>query len=315
MNFQGFLVLAPLLLITPLAAQEPVVSPEAGPAPDGRTRVVMLGTGNPAPDPTRSGPAVAVVVDDRAYVIDCGPGVVRQMAAAFLQRGIEALRPPEVRHLFITHLHSDHTLGCPDLLISPWAIGPPGRRVPLEVWGPKGTARMFAHITEAFQEDIAVRTGGLTGFDPAGSRAQVTEIEPGLIYEDELVRVTARRVPHPPWEDAFAYRFDTPDRSIVISGDAAESDAIAELCNGCDLLIHEVMSPRAVARAPEHMRQYHRSAHTMTDELGRLATRARPGTLILYHIFDRPVSGEAMAQEVRAIYPGRVVVAADLEVY
>lgn len=299
-------------MAAPVAAQQPGGGSEAGPPVDERTRVVMLGTGDPAPNPNRSGPAVAVVVDDRAYVIDCGPGVVRQMAGAFLQRGIEALRPPEVRHLFITHLHSDHTLGCPDLLLSPWVLG---RRAPLEVWGPAGTEPMFAHIAEAFREDISVRSEGMTDLDPAGARAQVTEIEPGLIYEDELVRVTAVRVPHAEWEHAFAYRFDTPDRSIVVSGDVANSGAIAELCDGCDLLIHEVMSPRAIARMPEHMQRYHRSAHTMTDELGRLARRARPGTLILYHVADRPVGAEAMADEVRAAYSGQVVVAADLEVY
>jgi len=111
-------------------------------APAGRTRIVMLGTGTPNADPERSGPAVAIVVDDRSYIVDCGPGVVRRAAAAAELHDIPALRPAQLRRVFLTHLHSDHTLGCPDLLLSPWVLN---RSTPLEVWGPEGTANMFQH--------------------------------------------------------------------------------------------------------------------------------------------------------------------------
>jgi ribonuclease BN (tRNA processing enzyme) len=279
---------------------------------EGRTRIVMLGTGTPAPNPERSGPAVAIVVDDRAYLVDCGPGVVRRMAAAGLRHQIAPLFPARPRHLFITHLHSDHTLGCPDLLLSGWTLG---RDVPLEVWGPVGTGLLFRHIGEAYRADIDHRVGGIQPSNSSGFMASVTEISPGLVYEDELVRVTAVPVRHGEWEHAFGFRFDTPDRSIVISGDAAYSEALAEACNGCDVLIHEVMSPREVDGLAPEWRRYHRTYHTMTDELGRLATLARPSLLVLYHFGDRNVSAAELVDEVGATFRGRVVAANDLDVF
>ena len=112
-----------------------VAGQQPEPQSAGKTHVVLLGTGNPAPDPDRSGPATAIVVNGTAYLIDLGPGVVRRASAAFLEEGIQALEPTKLRVVFITHLHSDHTVGYPDLIFTPWTIG---RRVPLEVYGPKG---------------------------------------------------------------------------------------------------------------------------------------------------------------------------------
>ena len=301
-------ILAPQLL-----CGQAVGDPRESVSGDGsRTRLVLLGTGTPGPNPERSGPAVAVVVDERAYLVDCGPGVVRRMASAFLNHDVLPLRPPSVSRLFLTHLHSDHTLGCADLLLTPWVMG---REKPLEVWGPKGTERMFFHLTEAYRQDIQVRTEGGTGANRTGHEARVTEIEPGVVYRDDLTTVRALRVPHDKWKHAFAFRFDTPERSIVISGDTGPSREVAALCDGCDLLLHEVVSPQWIERLPEHRRRYHRTAHTTTTQLAEIARLARPKLLVLYHVADIPIPAEAVLLEMRELYDGPVVLGEDLDVY
>jgi ribonuclease BN (tRNA processing enzyme) len=133
------------LLTASLAAGQQPQAPAAS-----KTRVVLLGTGNPGPLPDRSGPATAIVVNDTAYLVDFGPGVVRRASAAFLDKGIKALEPTKLRVAFVTHLHSDHTVGYPDLIFTPWTIG---RRVPLEVYGPKGLRAMTDHLLEAYRVD------------------------------------------------------------------------------------------------------------------------------------------------------------------
>ena len=133
------------------------------------TQVVMLGTGTPGPDPDRSGPATAIVANGTPYLVDFGPGVVRRAKAAVIEKGVKALEPINLRVAFATHLHSDHTVGYPDLILTPWVIG---RRVPLEVYGPKGIKAMTQHILAAYDEDIKARTrpdGNQHGFPQAGA--------------------------------------------------------------------------------------------------------------------------------------------------
>jgi ribonuclease BN (tRNA processing enzyme) len=272
----------------------------------------MLGTGTPNADPERSGPAVAIVVDDRSYIVDCGPGVVRRAAAAADMHNLSALRAAQLQRVFITHLHSDHTLGCPDLLLSPWVLN---RGRPRDVWGPEGTANMFFHIGEAFREDINMRIYGLEPRDALGYRSNVTEIAAGVIFEDDLVKVTAIPVVPGTWPQAYAYRFDTPDRSIVISGDADLSENLVDACNGCDVLIHEVISEQGLSGRTPDWQAYHRSYHTTSVELGELATRARPGLLILYHQLFSGATDEVMVEEVRRGFSGRIVSAKDLQIF
>ncbi|MFC1500669.1 MBL fold metallo-hydrolase, partial [Candidatus Zixiibacteriota bacterium] len=191
--------------------------------PDGlRTHVVLLGTGTPNAEPERAGSSVAIVVDSTVYIVDAGPGVVRQVNAAG-QMGITPLAPSNLKRLFLTHLHSDHTLGCPDLIFTPWVLE---REEPLEVYGPPGTELMTRHILAAWQEDIRTRLNGLEPANPRGYQVNTHEIGSGVIYEDELVRVTAFPVNHGAWEHAFGYRFDTPDRVIVISGDTTPTESL-----------------------------------------------------------------------------------------
>jgi ribonuclease Z len=151
---------------------------------------------------------------------------------------------------------------------------------------------------------------GLTGW-----QADVVEIEPGVIFEDERVRVTAFAVKHGSWPQAFGYRFDTSDRTIVVSGDAAPPDVIVEQCRACDVLVHEVYSESGFARRPPEWQRYHAAFHTSTQELAEVATRARPGLLVLYHQLHWGTSDADLLDEVRRGYDGPVVSGRDLGVY
>ena len=180
------------------------------------TKVVLLGTGTPSPVPDHSGPATAIVVGDRAYLVDFGPGVVRRAAAA-AARDTSALEPTNLTIAFLTHLHSDHTAGYPDLIFTPWVVG----RKELNVYGPEGLEEMTKHVLEAWRQDIEIRTKGLERKPPLVVHAH--DVNPGVVYKDEKVTVTAFQVAHGEWPHAFGYRFDTPGRSVVISGDTSPS--------------------------------------------------------------------------------------------
>ena len=276
------------------------------------TRVVLLGTGNPNPDPERSGPAVAVIAGGSVYLVDAGPGVVRRAEAA-RRRGVAELAQPALKTVFLTHLHSDHTLGLPDLMFSPWVLE---RSAPLAVYGPRGTRAMTDHLARAYAADVRIRLDGWQPQNRTGQRVQAHDIRPGLVYADSNVRVTAFRVPHGSVPDALGYRFETADRVIVISGDAAFSEAVIAACNGCDVLVHEVYSDSGFSRLPPEWQRYHGYFHTSASDLARLASRARPGVLVLYHTLTwGGVPREYIVEEIRRGYGGRVVLANDLDVF
>jgi ribonuclease BN (tRNA processing enzyme) len=266
---------------------------------------VLLGTGTPNADPTRSGPAVAVVVDSTIYIVDVGPGVVRRAAAA-------KLRMPSLRTAFLTHLHSDHTLGLPDLMFSPWVLG---RTVPLDVYGPPGTRVMVEHLEAAYAEDIEIRLHGGEPSNKTGYGGKGHDVPAGVVYHDSLVTVTAFDVPHGKWPHAYGYRFQTPDRTVVISGDTRASDAVAEACNGCDVLVHEVISSELIERLPPDWAAYHRAYHTPGDDLGAVAAKARPKLLVLYHQLPPGVKDAELLRQVQKHFHGTVVSGRDLGVY
>jgi ribonuclease BN (tRNA processing enzyme) len=277
-----------------------------------QTRVVLLGTGNPNPNPDRSGPAVAVVVNGAAYLVDAGPGVVRRAEAA-RRRGVTELSQPNLRTVFLTHLHSDHTLGLPDLMFTPWVLE---RSAPLEVYGPPGTRQMTRHLSAAYAEDARRRLDGWQPQNRTGWRVNAHEIRPGLVYADRNVRVIAFRVTHGNWEEAYGYRFETADRSVVISGDTRASDAVIAACDGCDVLVHEVYSDTGYRTLPPEWQRYHGHFHTSASDLARLATQARPGLLVLYHLLSwGGVPPDSIAAEVRRGYAGRVALGNDLDVF
>lgn len=275
-------------------------------------QVVVLGTGTPNADPARSGPAVAVVVGGRSYLVDAGPGVVRRAAAA-VPSGFPALAPKQLERVFITHLHSDHTLGLPDLIFTPWVLE---REAPLAVVGPRGIREMVAHIGAAWQADVRNRVDGLEPANTTGYKTRVTLAREGVVYRDSLVTVRAFRVPHGDWREAYGYRFDARGRSIVVSGDTRASDAVVRACDGCDVLLHEVFSAERFVSRPPDWQAYHARAHTSTKELALLAARARPKLLVLYHQLFWGASDEELIREIRAAgYTGAVVSAKDLGVY
>ncbi len=281
------------------------------PKPATATRLVLLGTGTPNADPDRSGPASAIIAGGHAYLVDCGTGVVRRAAAAHL-RGIEVLDPPRLGHVFITHLHSDHTLGLPDLIFTPWVLE---RTEPLEVFGPPGTKDMVAHILRAYADDIRVRTDGTQPIHPTAWQANPHDIAPGVVFQDANVTVKAFPVRHGTWPHAFGYRFETADRVIVFSGDTAPSESLIEAARGCDVLVHEVYSQTGFSTRPPQWQRYHAAFHTSSVELAKIAQRVGPRLLVLYHQLFWGVSEDDLLAEVRRHYDGQVVSADDLDVY
>lgn len=286
--------------------------PRAQPSAHPRSRVVMLGTGTPNPDPDRDGPAVAIVVDETSYLVDFGVGVVRRAAAAE-RLGIVALGATRLTRAFATHLHSDHTLGLADLILTPWILERP---TPLTLYGPRGLRAMTDHLVSAYAEDLRIRTRGgepKHGYDPR--LVTVHEIMPGMVYRDALVKVTAFAVAHGAWQQAFGYRFETPDSTIVISGDTGPGAHLEDQCRRCDLLVHEVYSEAGFAKRPPEWQAYHARYHTSTRELGAIASRARPGLLVLYHQLIWSSTEDELLKEVRSVYDGKVVSAHDLDIY
>jgi len=271
--------------------------------------VVFLGTGVPGPTPDRQGPSLAVVAGGRAYLVDVGVGVVRQANAAYL-KGIRAMQPRELSIAFVTHLHSDHTIGLPDLMLTPWVIG---RTAPLELYGPPGIAAMADNLEKAYAEDIHIRTTGLEQGNLTGYKINAHEIKPGPAYQDSAVKVTAFAVKHGSWPLALGYRFDAAGKSIVISGDTAPAESVVENCNGCDLLIHEVYLglPQGGPGGSEKWAKYMKAFHTSAAELAAIATRAHAKSLAATHLVGDPA---ALAEALKKGYAGKVTIARDLDV-
>lgn len=288
---------------------------------ESRTKVIMLGTGTPNPTPERQGPAIAIVVDDQSYLIDAGTGIVRQAEHAN-RMGFSALKASNLTRCFLTHLHSDHTIGLPDLITTPWILE---RVDPLQIYGPKGTKNMIHHLTAAYSLDRDARMHGLENANETGIRVETTEFEEGLFYEDDLVKVEAFRVEHEPF-DAFGFRFTTPDKVIVISGDTNYNENLIEHAKNCDILIHEVISASGVERRDPVWRKYHKTVHTTSKELGEIAALTNPGKVVFTHQLFMTLPDEhgvvpteeenelEMIRDVQANYDGEVISPKDLTV-
>lgn len=274
--------------------------------------LVVLGSGMPVPDPDRAGPAYAFVYRDQVLLFDAGAGVMRRAAAAGLPiDGFTAV--------FLTHLHSDHTLGLPDVLLTTWVMG---RRRAMPVYGPVGTDRLTSTLLAAWVEDIDVRTHGLEQGQPGGHAADPRLIasEGGVVYDVAGLRVTAVPVPHGEWKSAFAFLIETPTRRIVLSGDAAPNEAIIRAADGADVLVHE--SYPSVRLRPENRPggeswpAYMRSVHTSDVEVGALAARAGVKQVVLSHIVRMGGTDAELLEGVRrGGFRGVVTVARDLTVY
>jgi ribonuclease BN (tRNA processing enzyme) len=276
------------------------------------SRLILLGTaGGPTPKPNRAAPAQAIVVGDATYIIDCGNGVARQMILANLKLG-------SIRAVFLTHHHSDHNADYGNLLLLAWGSDLASA---VDTWGPPPLSAMTRQFLELNAYDISTRTAdeGRPPLEPLITPHELTE--GGHVMSDANVRVTAAAVEHPPISPAFAYRFDCPDRSIVISGDTRPSAALVSLARGADVLVHEVMHVPSIeallARESNArtLRDHLLASHTTTEQVGRLATEAGVGTLVLSHFVPggHPfLPDEVWYDAVRPHFAGRIVVGRDL---
>jgi ribonuclease BN (tRNA processing enzyme) len=279
----------------------------------GTTRLILLGTGGgPRPHRARSAPAQAIVINETAYVVDCGNGVARQLVLANLP-----LRA--VRHIFITHHHSDHNADYGNLILIAWAAGLRSR---VDGWGPPPLERMTDLFFEMNATDIHARTVD-EGRVPLRPLVHPHDVRgAGPVMHDENVRVTAALVHHPPMVPAFAYRFDAEDRSIVVSGDTTPSERLVALARHADVLVHEALFDaaavgRLVASVPNasDLRRSILSHHTTAEEAGRVAAEAQVGTLVLSHLIpsEDPAVTETMWRDAaRKHFGGPVIVGRDL---
>jgi ribonuclease BN (tRNA processing enzyme) len=277
------------------------------------TRLILLGTGGgPRPKKARSAPAQAIVVGEDVYVVDCGDGVARQLVQADLALS-------RLRALFITHHHSDHNADFGNLLLLAWSE----LQTAVDLYGPPPLARMTELFLELNARDIEIRMAD-EARPPLASFARAHEIERGgEVTARPGVKVTAALVVHPPVEPSFGYRFDAPDRSIVISGDTARSEALIALAKGADVLVHEVLYVPGIEwlakqmpnADPAKLREHMLQSHTPVSEAGRIAAEAGVKTLVLSHFV--PGDGPGVTEEdwlagARAHFRGEIVVGRDL---
>lgn len=290
------------------------------------TKVVMLGTGNPMPDPNRRGPAVAVVVNGQPYFVDAGEGVWRAAGEATSLYGgsIEGLNWKNHKYVFLTHLHSDHTIGLPGLLLQPWSLGTISRKEPAQIYGPPGTDKLIEYILLAYQADIVQRIHG-GGKNDLGWRSVGHNIfEPGLVYQDANVKVEAFKTKHATYPLTFAYRFTTPDKIVVVSGDTRPCEGIEKASEGVDILVHEVFGIDHLNDAPAGIWSGRKgnlldavsSYHTSTKELAALASRVKPKILVLYHQQNWSKDEWANVKEIKRFgYSGTVISANDGDIF
>jgi ribonuclease BN (tRNA processing enzyme) len=277
------------------------------------TRVILLGTkGGPrVGEAGRSNPSTLVMINDVPYLVDCGYGVSKQLITA-------KVALDRLRYLFITHHHSDHNLEFGPLIYNTWITGLPAH---IDAYGPTGLTKMADDFFNYLKFDIDTRIVDEGRTDPR-KLVTVHEIEkPGVVMMNDDVKVSMCLVRHPPIKQAFAYRFDAKDRSVVISGDTAYAPELAEFASGADVLVHEVMYLPGIEallkRLPNatRLREHLMAAHTLPEDVGKIATQAGVKTLVLSHFVpgdDASITDEQWSEGVRRHYKGQIIVGKDL---
>ncbi|MDP6452417.1 MAG: MBL fold metallo-hydrolase [SAR202 cluster bacterium] len=276
---------------------------------DSPIKVTLLGTGTPIPLMRRFGPSTLVQAADQNFVFDCGRGAIQRLEQIGLSfRAVDKF--------FLTHLHSDHVVGIPDLWLSGWVMG---REVPFRIWGPSGTTGMMGHLEKAYQADIHVRRDLDEKFAPEGIEVSATDIEQGVAYEENGVQITAFDVDHGHVKPAFGYRIDYEGRSVVLSGDTRYSKNLIEHAQDADLLIHEVIAPESVrARRAAAGRDPAESEriiqhHTTPEEVGVIFSKVKPKLAVYSHIVGSiGAAEEEVDAGTRKTYSGRFEIGEDL---
>ena len=279
-----------------------------------QTKVIVLGSGTPNPNPERYGSSYAVIVDDKAYIIDFGPGSVRRMAEMSPTWGgkFEQLELQNISIAFLTHIHSDHSAGLSDLILTPWVMG---RDTELQLYGPIGLKKMAINITKAYEDDINYR---LYGSQPANNKGYVTNVteitEDGVIFKDSKIEVLAFKNNHGDFKNSFGFVFITDDKKILFSGDTALSDNLIKYADNLDILIHEVYSSETFKNKTPDWQKYHNEHHTSSIDLGKLANKIKPKKLVLSHILFWGATEESLINDVEINFDGEIIIAKDLMV-
>jgi ribonuclease Z len=276
------------------------------------TKVIVLGSGTPNPNPERYGSSYAVVVDDKAYIVDFGPGSVRRMAEMSPTWGgtFKQLELQNISIAFLTHIHSDHSVGLSDLILTPWVMG---RETELLLFGPPGLKKMAEYVTKAYEDDINYRLYGSQPANNKGYKTNVTEInKEGTIYKDDKVEVIAFTNNHGDFTNSFGFLFITSDKRILFSGDTAISDNLIKYATDLDILIHEVYSSETFKNKTPDWQKYHDAHHTSSIDLGILANRVKPKKLVLSHILFWGASEESLMDDIKKNFNGEAIIAKDL---
>ena len=273
------------------------------------TQVLMLGTGTPNGEPERVSAGLAIAVEGKPYLVDCGHGIVQRVVEA-KAAGKISWTTTDLNRLFITHLHADHTVGLPDLLFTPWIHG---REEVIHAYGPAELAPMVEHILLAYRENIRehLQAHPVT---PDGYKIETHEARAGQCYQDARLTVYALSASHGDLS-AWSYKFVTSDKTIVVSGDTKPVASFAEWAQGCDMLIHEVYSSAGFPQRPAAWQAYHSRVHTSTRELAALANQVKPRLLLLYHQLFWGAAPDELIAEIRADYDGDVISASDLDLF
>ena len=298
-----------LFFLLALGLYSPAQSSAAEP-PENRIEVVLLGTGYPRPDPDHAGPSTAVIVNGKYFIVDAGRAVVLRLSAL--------LQPmPPIAAVFLTHLHSDHTSGLPDLFNTSWMMG---RKQPLRLYGPRGTQEMVNGLLKFYAEDIHIRRDLVDELPPKGAEFDVHIVSEATVYKDDDVTISAFAVDHRPVEPAFGYKFEAGGKTVVISGDTAPSANVIKFARGADILVHEVYMPGYFAKArsvemtrgdPAKVTQRLGRYHTDAEQVGKIAAAAGVKKLVLTHLIP-PQDSEKMRELAARNFSGEIIAGKDL---
>ena len=278
------------------------------------TKLIILGSGTPNPDPERYGSGYAVVVNDKAYIVDFGPGIVRRISAMSPTWGGEfpSMELENINTAFLTHIHSDHSGALADLILTPWIMG---RDEPLDLYGPEGLKAMSENITEAYIDDINYRLYGSQPANELGFTTNVTEIsDDGTIFKDNNIEVIAFKNAHGDFKNSFGFLFITEDKRILFSGDTAVSNNLMKYGKNLDILVHEVFSSETFVNKTKDWQIYHQAHHTSSIDLGIIADELQPKKLVLSHILFWGASEDSLLKDIRKNFNGQAVIAKDLMV-